>query len=98
MEDADSDSDAEMADYGTSVRTFRTLWTDQNFDGHQGTQLRLWHSRIGNRIPRFPVLGGISRFPIPDSSWPGIGNREAASPAETARRRGRFPIRPGTSS
>ena len=38
------------------------------------------HSGIGNRIPRFPGLGGISRFPIPE--WPGIGNRET----------GRFPF------
>ncbi len=29
------------------------------------------HSGIGNRIPRFPAFGGISRFPIPE--WPGFG-------------------------
>jgi hypothetical protein len=40
------------------------------------------HSGIGNRNPRFPGFGGISRFPIPDR--PGIGNRET----------GRFPIGP----
>jgi hypothetical protein len=73
MEDADSD--AEMADYGTD---FRTMSTKTLMPGH---------SRIGNRIPRFPDWGGgfpDSRFPIGRES--GIGNRET----------GRFPIRPGT--
>jgi hypothetical protein len=60
MEDADSD--AEMADYGTD------FWdhVDQNFDAR---------SRIGNRIPRFPVFGGD--FPIPDSRL--AGNRESGN-------------------
>jgi hypothetical protein len=86
MEDADSDlADAEIADYGTD---FSDTMSTQ-LETLMGTKA-LWHSRlrlfrvgIGNRIPRFPVFWGISRFPIPD--WPGIGNRETARPG------GRFP-------
>ena len=78
MEDHDDgDSDAEMADYGTDFSDD----VDPNFDAstvvtvvYQGTL----ESGIGS--PVFPVLGGISRFPIPE--WPGIGNRET----------GRFPF------
>jgi hypothetical protein len=56
----------------TMGRTFRTMSTRTLMPGH---------SKIGNRIPRFPVFwGDFNRFPIPD--WPGIGNRET----------GRFPI------
>ena len=53
----DGDSDAEMADYGTDFSDD----VDPNVTRESG---------IDDRIPRFPVLGGISRFPIPD--WPGI--------------------------
>jgi hypothetical protein len=75
MEDTDSESDAEMADSSRTMgppgrgRTFRTMSTHLNVTRESG---------IGS--PVFPVLGGISRFPIPD--WPGIGKRET----------GRFPI------
>jgi hypothetical protein len=66
----DGDSDAEMADYGTDFSDD----VDPNFDASSLPG----HSRIGNRIPRFPGFGGD--FPIPE--WPGIGNRET----------GRFPL------
>jgi hypothetical protein len=41
------------------------------------------HSGIGNRIPRFPVFLGISRFPIPDSA--GTGNRRGPRPGAAPR-------------
>ncbi len=66
MEDADSESDAEMAD---SSRT--RPWGPR--DGLFGRCRPKRHSGIGNRIPRFPVLGG-GDFPIPDSRL--AGNRE----------------------
>jgi hypothetical protein len=58
----------------TMGRTFRTMSTRTLMPGH---------SRIGNRIPRFPVFGGtrISRFPIeaiPDSRL-AAGNRESGN-------------------
>ena len=56
-------------------RTFRTMSTQTLTPVvYQGTL----ESGIGS--PVFPVLGGVSRFPIPE--WPGIGNRET----------GRFPF------
>ena len=63
MEDSDSarDADSEMAEYHDGADF------SDDVDPNAG------HSGIGNRIPRFPVSGGISRFPIPD--WR-IENRE----------------------
>ena len=55
----DGDSDAEMADYGTDFS-----------DDHDVDPKVTRESGIDDRIPRFPVLGGISRFPIPDSRFP----------------------------
>jgi hypothetical protein len=65
MEDDDSESDAEMAEYGTDFSDD----VDPNFDA-TGSSLP-GHSRIGNRIPRFPGFGGD--FPIPDSRLGVVG-------------------------
>ncbi len=74
----DGDSDGEMADYGTDFSD--DVDPNLNFDASSLPG----HSRIGNRIPRFPGFGGD--FPIPDSRV--AGNRESGN--------GPFPVRPGT--
>ncbi len=72
MVDGDSDSDAEMADYGT--RTDFSDDVDPNFDAkacpQQGSTVEI---AAGKSIPRFPGFGGISRLER-DSRL--AGNRE----------------------
>ena len=60
----DDDSDAEMADYGTDF--------SDDVDPNSDASSLPGHSRIGNRVPRFPGFGGDFPIPVPGR----VGNRK----------------------